>query len=108
MVRLSFWLLLFLVICGSIAFGGQGKARPPGIATGDTLANHPLDPPLENRSKKIDLDQVKRESDELRQLADGLPDKVQQVAAGQLPKDLAENLKRIEKLARHLRSELTP
>ena len=108
MVLFSMWLLLFLVTYGSIAFGGQGKARPPGIATGDALANHPLEPPLENRSKRIDLAQVKSEADELRKLADGLPDQVRQVGNGQLPRDLAENLKRIEKLAKHLRGELTP
>jgi hypothetical protein len=30
------------------------------------------------------------------------------VTAGQLPKDLTENLKRIERLAKHLRSEVSP
>jgi hypothetical protein len=30
------------------------------------------------------------------------------VAEGKLPKDLGDQLKRIEKLAKHLRSEVTP
>jgi len=86
----------------------QAHPRPPGIATGDTLANHPLESPAENHSGKIDLDQVKREAEELHKLADALPGQIQQVAAGQIPKDLPENLKRIEKLAKHLRKEISP
>ena len=41
-------------------------------------------------------------------LADSLPDQIQQVSNNQLPKDLSDNLKRIERLAKHLRSEVVP
>jgi len=108
MARLLSWLLVLLLLSAPNGSHGQAHGRPPGIATGDTLANHPLEPPLENRYKKIDLDQVKRESGELRKLADSLPDQIQQVASGRIPKDLPDNLKRVEKLARHLRAEITP
>ena len=50
---------------------------------------------------------LRQEADELAQLSAGLPSDLAHVAHGQLPKDLAEKLKRIEKLARHLRSELS-
>lgn len=83
-------------------------AKPPGIVTGDTMANQPLEPPLEARNRQINLDQVNAETQELRRLADGLPPQIDQVAKGQLPKDLAENLKKIEKLAKHIRGEVTP
>jgi hypothetical protein len=33
---------------------------------------------------------------------------VEQVTHGQLPKDLSEQLKQIEKLAKHLRGEINP
>jgi hypothetical protein len=33
---------------------------------------------------------------------------MEQVNKGQLPKDLTEDLKKIEKLAKHLRSEVSP
>jgi hypothetical protein len=83
-------------------------AKPPGILTGDTMANQPLEPPLETRNHQINIDQVNAETQELRRLADGLPPQIDQVAKGQLPKDLAENLKKIEKLAKHIRGEVTP
>jgi hypothetical protein len=108
MSRLPCCLFAILLIPMCAAPLNQAHPKPPGIATGDTLANHPLEPPSENRNKKIDLDQVKRESEELRKLADSLPDQIQQVAAGQIPKDLPENLKRIEKLAKHLHGEIVP
>ncbi|MGC1768659.1 MAG: hypothetical protein WA785_10125, partial [Candidatus Acidiferrales bacterium] len=83
-------------------------AKPPGIVTGDTMANQPLEPPLETRNHQINMDQVNAETQELRRLADGLPPQIDQVGKGQLPKDLAENLKKIEKLAKHIRGEITP
>ena len=36
------------------------------------------------------------------------PRQIDQVTKGQLPKDLSENLKRIEKLAKQLRSQIVP
>jgi len=44
----------------------------------------------------------------LAQLSAGIPSRVNLVAKGQLPKDLGDQLKRIEKLAKHLRSEVAP
>ena len=82
--------------------------KPPGIVTGDQQANQPLEPPMQPHSRKIDVEQVKKEADELKTLADGVPSQIEQVPKNQYPKDLNENLKRIEKLAKHLRSEVTP
>jgi len=100
------WICLVLLV--PVFALSQTHPRPPGIATADTLANVPLEKPTENRSKTFDVAQVKQEADELRKLANALPDQIQQVSNNQLPKDLSDNLKRIEKLAKHLRSELTP
>jgi hypothetical protein len=63
---------------------------------------------MEMRNRKVNVEQVKQEADELRKLADGVPAQIEQVTKNQLPKDLAENLKRIERLAKHLRNEVTP
>jgi hypothetical protein len=82
--------------------------KPPGIVTGDQQANQPLEPPMQPHSRKIDVEQVKKEADELKTLADSVPSQIEQVTKNQYPKDLNENLKRIEKLAKHLRSEVTP
>jgi hypothetical protein len=60
------------------------------------------------RSRKMNVDQVKQEADELKKLADGVPAQIEQVTKNQYPKDLTDNLKRIERLAKHLRTEVTP
>ncbi|MFZ0521264.1 MAG: hypothetical protein WAL95_09585 [Candidatus Acidiferrales bacterium] len=72
------------------------------------MANAPLEAPSARSNRQINIDQVNGETQELRRLADGLPSQMDQVAKGQLPKDLAENLKKIEKLAKHIRGEITP
>jgi len=87
----------------------QARPIPPGIREADKQTNKPLDPPLVGASAPVpDPAKLKQEADELAQLSAGVPSDLARVARGQLPKDLADKLKRIEKLARHLRSELTP
>jgi hypothetical protein len=85
-----------------------GHAKPPGITTADTMANAPLEAPSASSVRQVNIEQVNAETQELRRLAEGLPPQIDQVAKGQLPKDLAENLKKIEKLAKHIRGEITP
>ena len=83
-------------------------SKPAGIAAGDTLANQQIEPPMKAGPRQINIDQVNSETQELRRLADGLPAQMDQVTKGQLPKDLGDNLKRIEKLAKHLHGEIIP
>jgi hypothetical protein len=82
--------------------------RPVGIAAGDTLANQSVEPPMKTGPRQINIDQVNSETQELRRLADALPAQIDQVTKGQLPKDLGDNLKKIEKLAKHLHGEIIP
>jgi hypothetical protein len=56
----------------------------------------------------IDRVQIEREARELSDLAKTLPSDIDHVNRGLLPKDVLDKLKRIEKLAKHLRGELTP
>jgi len=86
--------------------GAQGRPIPPGLREADKQTNKPLDPPL-IATPSLDLAKLKQEADELAQLSGGLPSDLAHVARGQLPKALTEKLKRIEKLAKHLRSELS-
>jgi prefoldin subunit 5 len=58
--------------------------------------------------RQIDIDQVNSETQELRRLADALPAQIDQVTKGQLPKDLGDNLKKIEKLSKRLHGEIIP
>lgn len=100
------WLCVFFLV--PVFAATQRQQKPPGITIGDQVANAPLEKPMEMHTRQVNLDQVKQETEELRKLANALPAQIDQVANNQLPKDLSDNLKKIEKLARHLRSEVTP
>jgi len=101
--------LLCVSILFSLAAFPQGShPRPPGLAQGEKEVDKPLEPPMEMRNKEINVQQAKQEAEALRKLADALPAQIDQLATNRLPKDLSDNLKKIEKLAKHLRSEVTP
>src|SRR5260370_38879442 len=87
--------------------GQQGRPIPPGIREAEKQSNKPLDPPMAAMPSAPDPAKLKHEADELAQLSAGVPSDLAKVAHGQLPKDLADKLKRIEKLAKHLASKLT-
>ncbi len=59
-------------------------------------------------SRRIDFLQLQREADDLALTAQSIPTDVASVRKGMLPKDVIQKLKQIEKLSKHLRSELTP
>jgi hypothetical protein len=101
-------LFLFLLLPTRITSQSGNRAKPAGIPAGDTLANQPIEPPAKAAPRQINIDQVNSETQELRRLADGLSAQMDQVTKGQLPKDLGDNLKRIEKLAKHLHGEIIP
>jgi TolA-binding protein len=105
MRQFPLWLCILLIPASS-AFSQHPK--PPGIVTADQQSNQGLEPPMEMRNRKVDVQQVKQEADELKKLADGVPAQIELVTKNQYPKDLTDNLKRIERLAKHLRSEVTP
>jgi hypothetical protein len=106
MRQFPLWLCILLILPASAT--PRQRAKPPGIVTADQQSNQPIEPPVEMRGKKLNVEQVKQEADELKKLADGVPAQIELVTKNQYPKDLNENLKRIERLAKHLRSEVTP
>ena len=55
---------------------------------------------------QIDVGQLQREQKELQELSNSLQADLTDVSRGLLPKDTTEKLKRIEKLAKHMRGEL--
>lgn len=104
----TFVSLVILAFCVIDATRGmQVHPRPPGLSDGQKQINKPLDAPVEYGSKVPDLPKLKREAEELAQLSAGIPPRIDFVAKGQLPKDLADQLKRIEKLAKQMRSEIS-
>ena len=56
----------------------------------------------------IDAARLERDAEELAKLANDIPSLIEQANNGLLPKDLNTRLKRIEKLSKQLRRELTP
>lgn len=101
-----FFVLLILCVINSTR-GMQIHPRPPGLREADKQVNKPLDPPVEFSPRVSDAAKLRREAEELAQLSSGIPSRMEFVAKGQLPKDLADQLKRIEKLAKRLRSEIS-
>jgi hypothetical protein len=57
---------------------------------------------------KLDPDQLQREGKELLELSQSLQADIESVTRGLHPKDTSEKLKRIQKLAKHLREEIAP
>ena len=102
------WLGMLLLFILPVSASLVQRGKPTGIVTGDQQSKQSIEPPIGTRNRKMNVDQVKQEADELRKLADGVPAQIEQATKNHYPKDLADNLKRIERLAKHLRSEATP
>jgi len=68
-----------------------------------TEPSGPFTPP----KVKLDPVQLEREGLELQELSESLQLDIESVNQGKLPKDMSEKLKRIQKLAKHLRGEIT-
>jgi hypothetical protein len=63
-------------------------------------------PPPAYQPQSTDLAKLRRDANELANLAQSIPPDVDQTAKGILPKELDQKLKRIEKLAKQLRSQI--
>jgi len=101
--------LIALSISTSLA-AAQGRPYPPSLRQAeqaDAQSQNNVPPPL-NQRPGVNLAKIKQNADELAALAQSVPSEVDQTAKGMLPKDLSDKLKRIEKLAKQLRSQITP
>jgi hypothetical protein len=106
MKSLTIFLLLALV---PIALPVQSsKPIPPGIRQADKLPGPADIPPLNQPGTVHPAPKMMREqARELAELAQTIPGDVSQVTSGTLPKGMNEKLKRIEKLSKALRGELS-
>jgi hypothetical protein len=97
-----------LLSCALVMGGQGGHPIPPGIKEADKLSN-PADerPQVTAKRRSVDPAQLDRDAKELARLAQLIPSQVQQVGRGRLPKDLDGQLKRIEKLSKQLRREIS-
>ncbi len=96
-------LLLAASFCEGAAPGAQNL---PNIHKG--RLEIPFDPPVSFPRKAASPALLQDEAAELARLSAGIPERIDRVNHGQLPKELDGQLKRIEKLAKHLRSEVAP
>ena len=77
---------------------------------GDVPHLHPQESISPNAPPKIKLDpdQLQREARELLEISQSLQSDIDSLNHGLYPKDTIEKLKRIQKLAKHLRQEIAP
>lgn len=104
MKRLAFFLPGILCLLAATAAAQTGHFPTPPEPL-DTSAQEKTPPTL---SRRVDLTQLQKEADALARTAQTIPSDVANVRKGMLPKDVIEKLKQIEKLSKHLRSELNP
>ena len=91
--------VLTLCICSGLLLAQQSHRRP--------LPDMPPEA-VETPRRAVDPAQLKREAEELSMLAQSFPTDIEKLRKGLHPKDLDEKLKRIEKLSKQLRRELSP
>jgi hypothetical protein len=81
-------------------FGKVGsRPRPPKAAVPDGAAM---------TKRHIDVEAARKNAQELAELAQKIPGQIDLVSKNVLPKDLSQQLKQIAKLAKSLRSQISP
>ena len=103
---LSVAALLFFASSMAPQTPGRGFPTPPPSLDQEKQAPTPGQH-SPTAARHTDLEQAQREADNLARVAQTIPADMVKIREGMLPKDVIEKLKQIEKLSKHLRSELT-
>jgi hypothetical protein len=84
--------------------------RVPGVRQGEQAqAQVEKDiPPAMQPHAQLDMARLRQDADQLAKLAQTIPSDVLRIQSGMLPKDMSDKLKQIEKLSKHLRSQIMP
>lgn len=98
---------VLMVGLGAPFLSQTAKPIPPGIREADKLPGPADIPPMNQPANRPSPTVMNNQARELAQLAQTIPADVSQIGQGVLPKDMAEKLKRIEKLSKTLRNELS-
>lgn len=112
-VRTVLLIPLFAGLLSTSALPQKPKypTAPPPLSTGPDSGTGPNPQPVPSPAtgkRHIDLVKLQQDADELSKLSQTIPADLTAVRHSMLPKDLLDKLKRIEKLSKHLRRELTP
>ncbi len=83
------------------------QPRPPDKSEHIPTSPDEIAPPNQPK-KKFDAAEAQRNAQEMAALAQKIPAEVEQASKNVLSKDLIQQLKQIEKLAKRLRAQLTP
>jgi len=99
-----------LALFAALLFFQLSPAQQPLFRPGSRQAAGMEDrnqvPPPKPASPGVDPAKLKSEADELAKRAQSIPAAIDHVTKGQLPSDLAQQLKQIEKLAKQLRRQI--
>lgn len=107
-MRLFLLVLVFAAIVGVEPAPAQAPTLGPGIRQAEqaeTQSEKNIPPPAPPRVT-VDYAKMKQDAEELASLAQSVPADVDQTGKGMLPKDLTAKLKRIQKLAKQLQSQI--
>ncbi len=102
-----------LCVCGLLFLcspaNPQSGAKPyrPGVREDEKHVTKIVDEAPSVERGQVDYVQLQRDANELAKLAQSIPPDIENTAKGLLPKDVIERLKRIEKLSKQLRSQLS-
>ena len=97
---------------------GPPSAPPPGAPAAEPIYTRPVRPhpppdfgegqkETTSPQRQFDAAKARKDAEELAALANKIPGEVDKVSSHILPKDLADQLKQIEKLAKRLRGEIS-
>lgn len=89
------------------AEAGFNAGAAQASRTPETEPRPPGQWPQSGGRRMVDVIQLKNEARELTNLSNALPTQMEQIGNGQLPKELIDTLKKIEKLAKHIRGEVS-
>lgn len=99
-------ILLGILLSTSALFAQRGSPGMRQADQADAQYEKSIPPPT-NPRVTVDPLKIRQDADELATLAQSIPPDVEQTMKGVLPKDLNDKLKRIEKLAKKLRSQIS-
>jgi hypothetical protein len=98
-----------LLLCMLVCLGSSASQERQSIGKQEVERHQlVLEPPARPQTQRLDPAKLREEADELAKLAQVVPQDMGQIMQGKMPKDAIDRLKRIEKISKHLRSELAP
>jgi hypothetical protein len=99
---LTFVFSLVVLVCITAAF----SQSVPAVRQPDTVTGQPGAWPQQGGKRMVDVNDLKKQANELTTMSQALPGQIDQLGNGKYPKELVDNLKKIEKQSKHIRGEV--